>query len=298
MSGENVKYFDIFAKEELEKRAREIGYDYENIPTIDFVEPSGDLSIIKEKFDVIISSHNIEHCLDLIAHLQHIEKLLSEDGKYILIIPDKRYTFDHYLPLTTIDQIVASNYNKRDNHSLLSMIQHRALTTHNNPIQHWNRQSRFHKQKDILVRIKEAIAEWEEESSHYIDVHAWYFVPESFRQNISFLNEMNYISLAPERVYATPRGRAEFVAVLGFSDCPAAEDREPVTDASLYDNLRKRYDSLQEKYTTTRKKLSTLQQEHEVLQAFYENILHSTSYSIGSKITLPLRKLKKMFSGQ
>ncbi len=74
--GNKVKYFDILNKESLIKRARRIDekISIEKIPYIDYVSPTGDLSIINETFDAIVSSHAVEHQLDLIDHLQTISK--------------------------------------------------------------------------------------------------------------------------------------------------------------------------------------------------------------------------------
>src|SRR5579872_180659 len=100
--GKNVKYFDVLNQSDLTARAKSIGTPYENIPKIDFVDPQGDLSVISEQFDVVVSCHCIEHQPDLIDHLQKVEKLLNPGGFYFIIIPDKRYCFDHFIPETTI----------------------------------------------------------------------------------------------------------------------------------------------------------------------------------------------------
>lgn len=48
----------------------------------------------------------------------------------------------------------------------------------------------------------------------YIDVHAWQFTPESFRLITQTLFDLGFIDMKPYRVYATPRPRNEFTAVL------------------------------------------------------------------------------------
>jgi hypothetical protein len=59
--GDNVKYFDLFDRNQLIERARGIGLDFDKVPDVDFVHPFGDLSVVDQKFDVVISSHLIEH---------------------------------------------------------------------------------------------------------------------------------------------------------------------------------------------------------------------------------------------
>jgi hypothetical protein len=64
--GDNVFYFDILNQEALKLKAKSFGISKAEIaacPKIHFVSPTGDLNIINEKFDVVLSSHCIEHNL-------------------------------------------------------------------------------------------------------------------------------------------------------------------------------------------------------------------------------------------
>ena len=189
--GIKVKYFDIIDQDTLKKRASLIDENIEinNIPFIDYVSSKGDLSIIKENFDIVISCHCIEHQLDLIDHLQKISNLLTKNGKYYIIIPDKRYCFDYYNNTSTIAEVINSNNIVQVKHSLKSVIEHRSLTTHNNPKKHWlgihgNINNNTH-------RIKNAINEFLD--NDYVDVHSWYFTPTSFSKILNQLNELGYI---------------------------------------------------------------------------------------------------------
>lgn len=68
LKGKKTKYFDVFNQEKLIEIAKGYGLETSKIPVIDYVQPNGDLTIIKEKFDIIFSSHNLEHQVDLIDH--------------------------------------------------------------------------------------------------------------------------------------------------------------------------------------------------------------------------------------
>ncbi len=96
--GANIKYFDIIDQKALQSRALTLNpnINIDKVPYIDYVDSTGDLSIIQETFDGVVSSHVIEHQLDFIDHLQKVTKLLNKGGKYYMIIPDKRYCFDHF----------------------------------------------------------------------------------------------------------------------------------------------------------------------------------------------------------
>ena len=79
---------------ELKLRAKRHKHHIGDITKIDYVSSDGNLNIIKDKFDYVLSSHCVEHQPDLILHFKNVEKLLKKQGYYFLIIPDKRYCFD------------------------------------------------------------------------------------------------------------------------------------------------------------------------------------------------------------
>ena len=92
VSGENVKYFDVLDSEGLRKWGSNSPlHTAEGVPPkIHYVSENGNLKIIKEeKFDYVFSSHNIEHQLDLILHLNDVYDLLKTNGKYLLMTQDQ-----------------------------------------------------------------------------------------------------------------------------------------------------------------------------------------------------------------
>ncbi|MCU0429656.1 MAG: class I SAM-dependent methyltransferase [Cytophagaceae bacterium] len=212
--GANVKYFDILNQEELKERAIGIGSKelIEATPFIHFVSPIGDLGVIDEKFDVIISSHAIEHQLDLVNHLKSVGNLLENGGAYYVLVPDKRYSFDHFIAVSSIAEVLHYHFEKRKAHSLKSVIEHRALTTHDSPFRHWrNDHGSIQNLKD---RIRNALKEYENANGKNIDVHAWYFTPDSFVEIIQLLNQLDFIELSVKEIIPTKYGSVEFFAVL------------------------------------------------------------------------------------
>jgi SAM-dependent methyltransferase len=210
--GSKVKYFDILDQAALVERAKAIdsNNNTDNVPYIHFVSPTGDLSIIHETFDAVFSSHVIEHQLDLIKHLQQTSRLLNKGGKYYLIIPDKRYCFDHFNHESTIADVINAHFEKRKKHSLKSVIEHRALTTHNNSSDHWGGEHGVI--NDISDRIKNAITE--HSMNEYVDVHAFYFTPNSFSQIINLLNQLGYIDFVVNWLHETSPENFEFYCIL------------------------------------------------------------------------------------
>jgi SAM-dependent methyltransferase len=213
--GRHVAYFDVLDREGLRARAAQVGQDPAGVPEIDFVSPTGDLSVVTGRFEAAVSSHCIEHQPDLVHHLCQVAALLAPGGHYFLMVPNKLYCFDHFLPESTLAQVLAAHAEGRRMHRLESVIEHRALTTHNQPGRHWagdHADPGF--RESIVPRAKAALAEHAAAAGGYIDVHAWQFTPGSFRELLGMLHAGGYSPLRPLRVYETPHGRNEFTAIL------------------------------------------------------------------------------------
>ena len=215
LEGDNVVYCDVMSRELLKARAVEIGLDASRVPEISYVLGTEGLDTIPADFDAVLSSHSIEHQPDLVRHLQQVERRLEvKKGRYFLLIPDKRYTFDRYIAESTIADILDAHVGKRTVHSLRSVIEHRALTTHNDPRLHWSEHD-----KCLPIepsRVSNALEEWRAAGGGYIDVHAWYFTPMSFEANVRLMAQLGLTRFQIEHVYATRRGAGEFWAILSL----------------------------------------------------------------------------------
>lgn len=213
--GDNVKYFDVLNSEQLARRAAAVGYVIKAEPTIHYVHPDGDLSVVDEKFSCVFSSHCIEHQPDLIRHLKQVENLIGPEGKYYLIVPDKRYCFDRLLVESELEDILEAHKEKRTRHSLKTIIEHRAFTTHNDSLRHWVGD---HKDADYEsgreCRVSAAIQEYDASEGVYIDAHAWRFTPCSFLHVMISLYDLRYTALKPVKVFNTQLGYLDFCAVL------------------------------------------------------------------------------------
>ena len=220
--GPNVRYFDVLTHNELVTRATAIGFDPTYVPEfIDFVSPVGDMSVIEGTYDFIVSSHCIEHQPDLVAHLEHIAGLLKPQGAYLAIIPDKRYCFDHFLPESSLSDIVAAHIERRRVHPADKIIEHLAGTTHNDPVRHW---AGDHKeagwQQYDAARVSHACNVIAEASGGYVDVHSWQFTPRSFVTTLDGLRQLGLTRLSATKLLETPRNALEFSAVIQWDKGP------------------------------------------------------------------------------
>ena len=62
--------------------------------------------INNETYDFIISSHCLEHIANPLKALKEWLRVLTIDGTLLLVLPDKRYTFDKNRPITTFEHII------------------------------------------------------------------------------------------------------------------------------------------------------------------------------------------------
>lgn len=212
--GENVRYFDVLGKEELIIRAAEHGYNAESPVDIHYVSSNGDLGIVDATFDFVVSSHCIEHQPDLVRHLQGVERLLNANGRYLLIIPDKRYCFDHFMPLSTIDDVMVAYKEKRTFHALASHRLRATLGTHNDPRRHWSGDHGVPPGDENFTPDYEREMISHIEQNRYADTHAWYFTPSSFAAIVNSLVESKMSNLRVLSVYSTAKNSLEFAAVL------------------------------------------------------------------------------------
>ncbi|WBH16836.1 class I SAM-dependent methyltransferase [Sphingomonas radiodurans] len=212
VKGPNVRYLDVIDADALRQRAIEIGLDPSDCPAE--IHYTGELAQIDDTFAAVVSSHAIEHQPDLVRHLQEVDRLLAPGGRYYLIIPDKRYCFDALIPESTIANVLYAHEQRRTVHSLQSVIEHRAMVTHNDPGMHWAGEHGPFPPDEQARRVRMALSEYEAADGGYIDVHAWYWTPEGFRQTMGVIHHLGLTRLRPARVYQTPRLRFEFCAVL------------------------------------------------------------------------------------
>lgn len=212
VTGPDVAYFDVLNAEALRRRAAEIGYGGERIPhRIDFVSPTGDLAVVDRNFQAAVSSHAVEHQPDLIAHLKGVALLLEPEGRYFLIVPDRRYSFDHYLSETTLDEVETAHREGRRVHTRQAVLHHRLGTTHNNPLRHWLGRHGAPAPDTALRDAAEEEAR-RADAGEYVDVHAWTFSPQSFRRITAATAPET--GLTPVTVHDTAFGDLEFFAVL------------------------------------------------------------------------------------
>ncbi len=206
-SGLNVEVVDHLTAEELREKYKHHGVNIDNIETVDFVwrgEPLVELIGMAEKYDFIIASHVIEHIPDPISFLQNCEKLLKPNGVLFLVIPDKRYCFDYFQPLSLTGSFLDAYLEKRIRPSSGQIFDHYSNASIRRGQIAWSNMDELPEADEIAHQLSDAITFYEKSRSteSYMDVHCWRFTPDSYAlvmedlTRIGLTNlKINYLSM-------------------------------------------------------------------------------------------------------
>lgn len=216
LKGPHVRYADALSAEQLRAIAPLHGMDPEQCPDIHYVITETPLDQIEERFAAVFSSHCIEHQPDLVGHLRAVGNLLEPGGAYYLIVPDKRYCFDHFRSTSTIADVISAHCDGLTRHDFRTLLSNSMLLTHNDPVRHWAGDHGAPVIEENPAALDSCISASRSGigSAVYVDQHAWQFTPDSFRSICSLLHHQGLTSLRPVVVHPTPRNRLEFCAML------------------------------------------------------------------------------------
>jgi SAM-dependent methyltransferase len=213
--GFRVHVIDHASRAELVEKYRDHNVELDRIEEVDFVwrgESYAELTGQRDHYDWVIASHAIEHTPDLIAFLADCDAILKDDGVLSLVIPDKRYEFDRFRPLTGIAAVVDAHLAGRKAPSPGSVAEHHLYAAAKAHTIAWyagapGSYSLVHSDGDTRRRVRETI----EKSVHH-DVHNWCFVPHSFRLLVEDLHVLGYTRLREASFHPTEGG--EFYVTL------------------------------------------------------------------------------------
>ncbi|MBT8115107.1 MAG: class I SAM-dependent methyltransferase [Arenicella sp.] len=224
--GYNVEIIDHLTREQLVEKYTGHGVNVENIEDVDYVwqgESFAELTGNSNHYDWIISSHSIEHAPDLIGFLNDCEDLLKEGGVLSLAVPDKRFSFDHFRPATGLAQVIDTHALKPATHSQGKIAEHYLNAVSKNEQIAWAAHSTgdirpVHDLQTVTAAMHSANRE-----EVYLDVHAWCFVPNSFRLILHDLHLLGFTQLR-ELYFYSPVG-SEFYITLAKSGTGPTESR-------------------------------------------------------------------------
>jgi hypothetical protein len=215
--GYDVHIIDYMSREQLIARHKGVKANIESvIEEVDFVwkgESYEKLTGRSKYYDWIIASHVIEHTPDFIGFLEDCDSILKDDGVVSLVVPDKRFCYDHYRPVTGISRIIDSHFQKNTIHTpgtaaeaCLDFVSKAGAIV-------WDSSNvgRY----EFVCSIEDAAKGMKRASDDktYWDFHAWCFVPHSFRLIIHDLFCLGFIPF--QEVDFSPTVGFEFFVTLG-----------------------------------------------------------------------------------
>lgn len=199
----------------------------DNIEEVDFVwhgQRYAELVGAIGRYDWLIASHVIEHTPDLIAFINDCDEVLMDSGLLILAIPDARFCFDCFRPLTGLARVVDAHLNKNVRHTVGTAVEHLLNSCSKGGKIAWQANSPgicsfIHDASDASTALQQP----QTENAPYQDYHAWCFTPNSFRVLMDDLFNLKLISV--REVCFIPTGGFEFFVVLGRTGTGPAQDR-------------------------------------------------------------------------
>ncbi|WP_171164696.1 class I SAM-dependent methyltransferase [Usitatibacter palustris] len=204
--GYNVHIIDHATREDLVAKYQGQGLPLEQIEEVDFVwsgQTYLELTGKPKHYDWIIASHLIEHTPDIIAFLADCDSLLKDGGVLSLVIPDKRYVFDRFRPITGLARVIDSHLAGMKVHSAGTAAEYYMNVAAKSGLLGWDAATpgdyRFiHSAQQARDKIREV-----RDKGAYLDVHNWCFVPHSFRLLMADLFALGYTKLREVRFHAT-----------------------------------------------------------------------------------------------
>jgi predicted SAM-dependent methyltransferase len=217
--GYNVETVDHANADDLRSKYKSLAGAEEKIEDVDYVLDGRSLLDTighSSRYDFIFASHVIEHVPDMVRFLQSCQELLKPQGTLVLAVPDKRFCFDVYRPLSSVGAVVQAYLDKRTRHTQETICDYLFYYAKRGPQDVWIESHTeglhlVHGFDEVMRRMDEASS-----SPRYTDAHAWVFVPESFRLIIDVIRRMGMIDfhIFDQRKYSGVTCRHEFYVVL------------------------------------------------------------------------------------
>jgi hypothetical protein len=225
-SGFRVTTIDALTKEGLLEKYKDHGVKLENIEDVDYVwrgERYPALVGERNAFSWILASHVIEHTPDFVAFLKDCEDLLTDTGVLSLAVPDKRFCFDHFRPISGLARILDCHYSRATHHTPGSIVEFMLNAVSKGGQIAWSQAQLgdftfLCDLGSVQAHLKQAL-----DAPAPMDVHAWCFTPGSFRLLIHDLNLLGLTTLQPIQFF--PTEGHEFFVALRKTTSPVSENR-------------------------------------------------------------------------
>lgn len=217
----------------LVEKYKRFDVDTAAIEEVDVVWAGGDLSeaipqSLLGTVDACVASHVIEHIPNPVMFFQSMAKILKPGGLLSLAVPDKRYCFDFFQPLTCTGDWLHAWKRNAEIHSQRALFQHIAYTVSADGATTWGQLSLL---KDIRflnnslhLALKHFNSYVEDGNGAYQDCHAWHFTPSSLGLLMLELSQLGLIPFTIAESY--PACGCEFFVLLRNTAPPPIQEEE------------------------------------------------------------------------
>jgi SAM-dependent methyltransferase len=179
---------DHASRADLAAKYADHDVDLSQLEEVDVVWDGGDLaaqapSERRANYDAIIASHVLEHIPDPISFLISAHALLKPGGMILLALPDKRFCFDFFAPLTSTGDWLSAYEIKARTHNKRTSFNHVAYAVRNNGQIGWAGPARG-QDLSLINTLPTALHHFkvatDTGAGAYTDYHAWRMTPSSF----------------------------------------------------------------------------------------------------------------------
>lgn len=210
--GWNVLVVDHAKKADLVAKYSAWNVDTSLIEDVDLVLDDAGLESIqpKQAYDYILASHVIEHLPNPIGFFRAAADLLKPSGRLRLAVPDKRFCFDLFKPVSSAGQLIQAYVENRHRHTFGQIVD--ALMMHVTCNGEINFPSAGVADRFALPHSPSEAYRLATQAAHsgeHFDVHGWVYTPSSFILAYRQLAEMGLLPFRLEAVL--PDSRHEFL---------------------------------------------------------------------------------------
>ncbi|GGR61555.1 hypothetical protein J2S40_000820 [Nocardioides luteus] len=292
----DVAYLDLYDRDRLyETHQINPNISRDSIPEIDYPMWDGTRMRTLEEaakegapFDWALASHVVEHVPDLVGWLGQVESVIAPDGALVLVVPDRRYTFDAHRPPTTMGQILQAHEDRHTVPSVRAVYDHHRSAVVADPKRLHQRgpseaETCVHDLGYTRSQVERA------RQGEYVDCHVWTYTDRSFPEIIAELRRLGLTGWSVETLLPVQGNDIEFYVVLrrGLShDLPATPALPDWVEQGL--ELREEVIRLREVVADQRCRLGSQRKQLAGQRAAMDDLRGSKRWKLATALAAPL----------